>query len=255
MKNKFQSGLGRWDGHSIPSQESIAFLEGRKATVELKTVHPHFSRQQWRIFDNGRKLDQAFLWKVFSEKHETLKSEGNMSKLLFVFLQIFVFRETKSLANSVPAAAVRQRGKVLSLWTWSKKQVGGKYSSFSKCVIHQTLKKKEFFWKNEKGNGMVWGRVELEHTDWNIKSEGNFLFISWRWVAEVWRTNEIRYLSSPHRQQWVLYNFWHQKVYQIVEAKCQNTLPGEYCRKAETQKNWLLERLMVEPWGLNENNV
>ena len=46
MKNKFQSGLGRWDGHSIPSQESIAFLEGRKATVELKTVHPHFSRQQ-----------------------------------------------------------------------------------------------------------------------------------------------------------------------------------------------------------------
>lgn len=40
-----------------------------------------------------------------------------------------------------------------------------------------------------------------------------------------------------------------------VYAKCKSTLPGEYCRKAETQKNWLLERPLVERWGLIENNV
>lgn len=39
------------------------------------------------------------------------------------------------------------------------------------------------------------------------------------------------------------------------KAKRKSTLPGEYCRKAETQKNWLLERPMVEPWGLIEHNV
>jgi hypothetical protein len=36
----FLSGLGSWERSSIPSQLSIAFLYGRKATVELKTVHP-----------------------------------------------------------------------------------------------------------------------------------------------------------------------------------------------------------------------
>jgi len=32
----FWSGLDSWDGNSIPSQGSIVFLNGRKATVGLK---------------------------------------------------------------------------------------------------------------------------------------------------------------------------------------------------------------------------
>ena len=40
---------------------------------------------------------------------------------------------------------------------------------------------------------------------------------------------------------------------EFQKEKISNTLPGEYFRKKETQKNWLLERPMVEPWGLIEN--
>lgn len=104
--------------------------------------------------------------------------------------------------------------------------------------------------------------VECRYMGWNFYSEGTYLANDWRWATEVWRTNEIRDLSSPHRQRWVLYytrnllnNLALQKCMNVVYAKRTSTLPGEYRRKAETQKNWLLERTMVECWGLIENNV
>jgi len=51
---------------------------------------------------------------------------------------VLEIQERKSLANSVPAAAVRQRGRVLSLWTRYKKQVGGNFCSLCNSVIDQT---------------------------------------------------------------------------------------------------------------------
>lgn len=89
------------------------------------------------------------------EKKFPIKTdEGNMSKPFFVFL-FFKKRKTESLANSVPAAAVRQRGKVLSIWTGYKMQVGGNYSSFEKYGIYSISRKKVLFWKKKRGNGMA----------------------------------------------------------------------------------------------------
>jgi len=47
-----------------------------------------------------------------------------MPKPLFVFCFLYQILKIKSLANSVPAAAVIQRGRVLSKWTRYKTQVG-----------------------------------------------------------------------------------------------------------------------------------
>lgn len=61
----------------------------------------------------------------------------------------------RSLANSVPAAAVIQGGKVFSTWTRCKAQVDGKRPSFLISVISQTKKKIKFFLKNYRGYGMA----------------------------------------------------------------------------------------------------
>jgi len=48
----------------------------------------------------------------------------------------------------------------LSIWTGSKKQVGGKDSSFEKYGIHSIYQKKVLFWKKRRENGMARGLVE-----------------------------------------------------------------------------------------------
>lgn len=60
----------------------------------------------------------------------------------------------------MPAAAVRQKGKVFSAWTRCKEQVGGKMNSLSICDISITKKKKKFFLKNYRGYRMARGLVE-----------------------------------------------------------------------------------------------
>ena len=55
-----------------------------------------------------------------------------------------------TLANFVPAAAVRQRGIVFSVWTRCKEQVGGYFSFFSNGVIRQTKGEKRIKIKQKK---------------------------------------------------------------------------------------------------------
>lgn len=54
---------------------------------------------------------------------------------------------------------------------------------------------------------------------WNILSEGTYLVIYWHWAVEVWRTNGIRYPSSPHRQQWVLWDIVLSKIFRMWKQK------------------------------------
>lgn len=66
----------------------------------------------------------------------------------------------KSLANSVPAAAVIQRGKVLSEWTRHKKQVGCLFGSNCNFLTVQKNIKKQTFLNHSMGKGMALGLVE-----------------------------------------------------------------------------------------------
>lgn len=114
-------GLGCWVGNSSPSPGSIAFLKGRRPQRNWNTVRPQ-AWQQWRIFDNERLLDQAGLQKGLFFGKKAWKAFG--CKPWFIELQAEL-PQWNSPANSVPAAAVRQRGKVFSIWTRPKARVGG----------------------------------------------------------------------------------------------------------------------------------
>jgi len=85
--------------------------------------------------------------------------EGKLSKPLFVFV-FKIISKTKSLANSVPAASVIQIGKVFSIWTGYKKQVGSLFGSYCMSMSVQTSIKKQTFLNHGMGKGMAQGLVE-----------------------------------------------------------------------------------------------
>lgn len=74
----------------------------------------------------------------------------------------------KSLANSVPAAAVRQRGRVLSIWTRHKTQVGCLFGSYSIRYIFITSFWKQIFLNISMGKRMAQEAVECQHKGWNF---------------------------------------------------------------------------------------
>ena len=77
--------------------------------------------------------------------------------------------------------------------------------------------------------------VKSVDTMGNTKSEGSTLAHSWRWDTKAWVANGIRYPSSPRPKRWSL-------AFRSIdplrgEANALSDPPGEYGRKAKTQRN------------------
>jgi hypothetical protein len=77
--------------------------------------------------------------------------------------------------------------------------------------------------------------VECVDIGKNTRGEGDWLGRIRRSGAKAWGANRIRYPGSPRRKRWVLDAGGSDPV--SVGANALSTPPGEYGRKAETQRN------------------
>ena len=70
----------------------------------------------------------------------------------------------------------------------------------------------------------------------NTGGEGGLLVWYWRWDTKARGANGIRYPGSPGRKRWALGAGGIDPF--RVAANALSAPPGEYGRKAETQRNW-----------------
>ena len=70
----------------------------------------------------------------------------------------------------------------------------------------------------------------------NTSREGGHLAQYWRWGSKARGANRIRYPGSPSRKRWTL-DAGGVNPFGVV-ANVLSVPPGEYGRKAETQRNW-----------------
>ncbi len=59
LKDKLTSYHACWWGNGPPRRRRVAGLRGCPATLELRHGPDSYGRQQWGIFRNGRKPDEA----------------------------------------------------------------------------------------------------------------------------------------------------------------------------------------------------
>src|SRR5699024_12369605 len=90
-------------------------------------------------------------------------------------------------------------------------------------------------WSAEEESGIPRVAVKCVEMWRNTSGEGDSLVCNWRWGAKAWGANRIRYPGSPRRKRWVLgvgpfHGF-------CAVANALSTPPGEYGRKAKTQRN------------------
>lgn len=78
-------GLGCWWSNGLPSHRSLASLEGRVATLELRQGSDFYERQQCGILDNERKLDPA-IPRVWSEEQEIVCKALLLNKNVTLFI-------------------------------------------------------------------------------------------------------------------------------------------------------------------------
>jgi len=117
------SGAGRgarvlsasWYGNGVPRRRRVAGLRGCPATLGLRHGPDSYGGQQLGILRNGRKPDAAT---------PRVGWRSSDCKPLFPGTIMTVPGESAP-ANSVPAAAVRRRGRALSGITGRKGRVGG----------------------------------------------------------------------------------------------------------------------------------
>jgi len=91
--------------------------------------------------------------------------------------------------------------------------------------------------------GTVSVAVKCVDINWNTKGEGKHLNFSWRWGTKARVAKQIRYLCSPSRKRCPL---TLASLLAGVQANALSGPPGEYGRKAKTQRNWRGPAQLVE---------
>ena len=85
------------------------------------------------------------------------------------------------------------------------------------------------------GSGIPGVAVKCVDIGRNISGESGFLDQHRRSGTKAWGANRIRYPGSPRRKRWVLGVGGVDSI--RAEANALSTPPGEYGRKAKTQRN------------------
>ncbi len=137
----------------------------------------------------------------------------------------------------MPAAAVRRTKRTLFGITGLKARVGGlprrllksPGSTGEQAPIRVILR-----WVGETGTSG--GAVKCVEIGRNARGESESLDPFWRWDAKARGANGIRYPGSPGCKHWALGSRTADGF--TAAGKPWSAPPGEYGRKAETQRNW-----------------